>query len=551
MQLSEGNEFLKCKLCRENWSRGYCAICGKLVCDECSERIGYARVCPSCLKRFKGERNVKQLKKYLKKHEKSSKKEFKLIHKEVRNIEGESVYLHVGIDDVDSPYGYCTTYLGAVLAEKLDNYANFLDYPHLIRFNPNIPFKTRGNAGIAFHLLINKEKVDEVKDLTLKTIENSAQSAFGTTQSALTFYLATTSNIPSTFREIYHKAVTDLVRYEELIKLVAPLSSGRLEVYSHTRKPQGAVGSLAAIGANLKDYTFELLAYRDPALQRSKREVAKRKVRYIDKTFKDVTFDNFDGRRMLITPHGPDPVLFGLRGDFPIPLLKAFNLLEHEEIDRWCLYRTNQATNVHIIDVDSLSDAKVYQTIRTTVWVENTTRLQGGKVILGLTDGEYQCKAILFPPTGNLRNVGRKLGVGDKIEITGAVTEKENGSIEVNVEELRPISLLPNIKKRNPLCPKCGDRLKSKGRGEYRCLNCGFKLRKKRKITVFGSEKDLKEQKRYIPPPSAHRHLTLPENRRRFSLLKKEGNLKVPFMRPFAGRKKVSVSQLERVHILE
>ncbi|MCG7852937.1 MAG: tRNA(Ile2) 2-agmatinylcytidine synthetase, partial [Methanosarcinaceae archaeon] len=55
----------------------------------------------------------------------------------------------IGIDDTDSREGMCTTYLGAVLLDELTVYGTVVGYPLLIRLNPTIPYKTRGNASIA------------------------------------------------------------------------------------------------------------------------------------------------------------------------------------------------------------------------------------------------------------------------------------------------------------------------------------------------------------------------------------------------------------------
>jgi tRNA(Ile2)-agmatinylcytidine synthase len=58
--------------------------------------------------------------------------------------------LNIGFDDTDSPKGMCTTYLAYKLVGSLKKEnITFLDYPRLIRFNPNIPWKTRGNGAVA------------------------------------------------------------------------------------------------------------------------------------------------------------------------------------------------------------------------------------------------------------------------------------------------------------------------------------------------------------------------------------------------------------------
>ena len=57
--------------------------------------------------------------------------------------------LHIGIDDTDSPTGMCTTFLSYKIVKFLERQGiQFLDFPSLIRFNPNIPWKTRGNGAV-------------------------------------------------------------------------------------------------------------------------------------------------------------------------------------------------------------------------------------------------------------------------------------------------------------------------------------------------------------------------------------------------------------------
>ena len=55
-----------------------------------------------------------------------------------------------GIDDTDSSRGYCTTYLAFRIACDLSPSVRVVAYPRLVRLNPNIPFKTRGNAAVSW-----------------------------------------------------------------------------------------------------------------------------------------------------------------------------------------------------------------------------------------------------------------------------------------------------------------------------------------------------------------------------------------------------------------
>ena len=58
----------------------------------------------------------------------------------------------VGVDDTDSARGYCTTYLAYRIAVDAREDYEVLPNPRLVRLNPNIPFKTRGNAAVCLSL---------------------------------------------------------------------------------------------------------------------------------------------------------------------------------------------------------------------------------------------------------------------------------------------------------------------------------------------------------------------------------------------------------------
>jgi len=54
----------------------------------------------------------------------------------------------IGIDDTDSRSGQCTTYIATKLAEKLSRYTVISEL-RLVRLNPTVPWKTRGNGAVA------------------------------------------------------------------------------------------------------------------------------------------------------------------------------------------------------------------------------------------------------------------------------------------------------------------------------------------------------------------------------------------------------------------
>ena len=78
--------------------------------------------------------------------------------------------MYIGFDDTDSPKGMCTTYLAYKMVKTLKKEkVTFLDFPNLIRFNPNIPWKTRGNGAVG--LTISTDNPQKIKRMIKKLIE--------------------------------------------------------------------------------------------------------------------------------------------------------------------------------------------------------------------------------------------------------------------------------------------------------------------------------------------------------------------------------------------
>ena len=102
--------------------------------------------------------------------------------------------LHIGVDDTDSTRQGCTTYIGALIVEKLlmEN-VEFNDYPNLIRLNPNIPWKTRGNGAIALRINIEEEKIDEIERIIIDTVAENADLECEKTQPGIAFLMGDVS----------------------------------------------------------------------------------------------------------------------------------------------------------------------------------------------------------------------------------------------------------------------------------------------------------------------------------------------------------------------
>jgi tRNA(Ile2)-agmatinylcytidine synthase len=96
--------------------------------------------------------------------------------------------LHVGLDDTDSPQGGCTTYIAARLVERLlEIGTRFVDYPNLLRLNPNVPWKTRGNGAVCLRVEIDEEQARAVKRAVVGEVEAGSRFECGNTNPGMVF----------------------------------------------------------------------------------------------------------------------------------------------------------------------------------------------------------------------------------------------------------------------------------------------------------------------------------------------------------------------------
>ena len=419
------------------------------------------------------------------------------------------VKLHVGIDDTDSPRTGCTTYIAALLVEKLEKEnVTFVEYPKLIRLNPNVPWKTRGNGAVSLTFLCQKDMIEKIKDIVTETVEKNSDIGYPGTDPGVVFL---EGEVPEEIEVFARKAITGIVDKEQALKLVEKYG-GEARFFEDER---GVIGGLAAIGESLDgDHTYELIAYRTPENRGTVRKVDKDSVIAMDRAMHRETFNNFDYEkgRILITPHGPDPVLWGVRGESAEAVVKAHRMLKaYEPIERWVIFKTNQGTDAHLRRVKSISEVKPFHPVIVEGEVsENPKIIPRRHVVFKLSDGTGTIDCAAFEPTGTLRKVAARLQIGDLIEVMGGVKPRTDGKPEtINLEKLRVIRLKPKVVFRNPDCPECGSRMESMGKGKgYRCRKCGFKSRSASKQTII-EERDLKPGL-YITPPRSQRHLTKP-----------------------------------------
>jgi len=421
------------------------------------------------------------------------------------------VKLHIGFDDTDSPNGGCTTHIAAILAEKLSLMgASFTDYPNLIRLNPNVPWKTRGNGALCLRISCPQDSIDRIKKTVLEAIEANSRLSYSGTDPGVVFL---SGDIPQQIRDFAKKAEQQIVQIDEALSIVK-----RFEAESvGFKKGRGIIGGLAAIGEDLSgDHTFELITYRMPENLGEPRRVQASSVKTID-TQLPLTFSNVDPEtgRILITPRGPDPILYGVRGETAEAVKRAHQMiLRDEPIERWMIFRTNQGTDAHLRSVSAVNEILPYNPVVAEGVVSKEPKvIQGGHVIFAIKDetGEVDCAA--YAPTGRLCKTARKLVAGDKVKVFGGVrASSPNHQLTINLEKLRVMRLVAKTSFVNPVCPECEKRMKSMGKNQgFRCDRCGLRSSELKKLEV-NHERGL-EMGLYITSSRSQRHLTKPHCR--------------------------------------
>lgn len=426
---------------------------------------------------------------------------------------GDSIYMnddnldlfrvYVGMDDTDSSSGMCTTYICSVIIDQLKSYGFRVDGPpRLIRLNPFAPHKTRGNGGVSFKMVLkSREEVSKAKKLILDLVEELSVMDDPKTNPGVVFY---EGEITPELEDYARRTIRTIVTTEEAEKLAHKIGA---EIFKF-KKGRGIIGSLAAIGCPLDDFTYELLAYRDPANYGTPRKVDADSVLEMNQKTYPNTFDNIDDGYMAITPHTPCPVLYGIRGESPEAVEEAHKLVKvNEPVESYRIFLTNQHTDMHLQKIDSIDQMEQLQCYIIQGTVKNQPMvIEGGHVIFTLEDdsGEIECAA--YEPTKKFRDVIRKLAPGDQLVVYGGIGRKGT----LNIEKIQITDLATLYEYLNPLC-ECGKRMKSAGKNKgYKCPKCGNKI---------GEDEEVKEKRVverniskgfYEVPPSARRHLSKP-----------------------------------------
>jgi len=407
----------------------------------------------------------------------------------------------IGLDDTDSRDGMCTTYLMAVLIGKLNAFGHLKDYPLLVRLNPNIKYKTRGNAALAMDIELNDRNASQnVMELVIDTVERMAVFSEENTNPGIVFVENSTQSMTNDLSGFSMRAVRDVLEIRDAKEIL----SRHAIAHKGFKNERGLIGALAAAGfalCGLPDHTHELIAYREPKCWGSLREIDSASVFAANAATRPDTWDTVDieNERIVFAPHSPDPILFGIRGNSEEAVRRAFSIIRSEPVERHVVFKTNQNTDMHLIKakIQEVKEDRSY--ILEGIVSKPPKTITGGHIIVEISENGTSIECAAFEPTKGFRHIIRELRAGDEVKVFGSVKDRTLNLEKIKIDRLNMQEL------RNPVC--CDKRMKSMGKEQgYRCEKCGA-VKKERVIETL--------QRNILPgyyevPPCARRHLSKP-----------------------------------------
>ena len=398
--------------------------------------------------------------------------------------------MYLGIDDTDSRAGMCTTYVGLrAILKLIEMQYDIISYPRLVRLNPNIPWKTRGNGSVVIHFGVgtgekvqigefNEEPIYAYKKHRKTKIDKSILNEIAKELEKY-FILKDENTNPGIVlvqeklpEWLYWRAVREIVSREDVESI---LSSHGAE-YKMYKNGRGIIGASAGIAWRARRKTYEILTYLPEENFKHGRFVSEKSVVTMDRTFRS-TFDNYDyeNHYMAIMPSSNTPVLYGIRGTDIDDLEGARQMIRSSRYAGFLIYKTNQGSDDHI-KRKKIAEVHGYESVLLHGYVlEDPVRIKGGHVIFKLHDRSGSIFVAAYEPTKNFRKIISKLRKGDEIEVYGGVRKEP---LTVNLEKIQIISTSKVLEKiSNPTCPECGRKMESIGNGKgYRCRKCGMRL---------------------------------------------------------------------------
>ena len=422
--------------------------------------------------------------------------------------------MFVALDDTDSREGMCTTCLLTEIIRRSG--LDVIGFPQLVRLNPAIEYKTRGNGALAVNLakgkgaqtvigkldgreirsypeVLEEPSVDALMELSRDAVMELSELGSPDTNPGI---VISGHRFP---RELYRESVQGEVSIEHAENFI--IENGG--IFLKVKSGRGIIGAAAAISWPMLSTTYELLVYRYPKPDRMEASLKESIARRCESI--PGTFNNFDphNRYAAIFPRERTPVVFGIRGVEYEPILEAVpELLKSLPMahDRYLIFSTNQGSDDHIIhNPEKFTENCSYEA---TGHVEGLPRnIEGSHYFVGFRTEAGTIDLAAFEPTKEFRELFRDLKPDDELRVFGTY---RRGTL--NVEKMEVMSVSQIFVRSSPVCESCGNLMESRGHMDYRCRNC----RRKEDLPRYRLQERSLVPGKYDVPVIARRHISRP-----------------------------------------
>lgn len=420
----------------------------------------------------------------------------------------------MAVDDTDSSEGMCTTYLLTEIIRRVG--LDVIGYPRLVRLNPNIKYKTRGNGALNVRLgkgSGNKVSIGNIGDKEIFSYENGTEYSDISNLMEIAKQIVEEISVMSepntnpgivisTSRpgpELYRNALNEELSLDFAEKF---LKRNRM-AYAKIKKGRGIIGAAASLSWPEEKVTYESISYIYPHPKAVPKDLKIRAASFVD-SFPD-TFNNIDyaNQYAAIFPKARTPVMYGIRGTDPLNLHRIGDLLNAEfsiKPERQITFLTNQGTDDHILEepaeIRELGSYSITGRITVDPW-----SIEGGHYFSVMEYKGTMVKIAAFEPTKEFRRIFSRLRRGDLISVAGSYVNST-----LNVEKLELLKRAQYFSRMPPTCKNCGSRMKTKGINDFRCDKCGSR----QNLPEYTEETRNIDEGRYEVPVIARRHLSMP-----------------------------------------
>ena len=426
--------------------------------------------------------------------------------------------MYIAVDDTDSVNANCTTFLATEIISELCRDMDMIGHPRLVRLNPAVPWKTRGNASLTMRFgkgngkkihtgcisdrdvfcFTDAAEYEPDEDDVLKRIIPIVKKYSEPDSNP---GLIVSRNKPS--QSLYWKGVRTILDKETVENELGRIGAQKYEMGCG----RGIIGAACGMAWRPRDSTLELITYRPKERWGTERVFEPFSIRDADASLRS-TFNSWEERTQKVTmvPSTPCPIMYGLRGNDRSELLIGKDMIKSEPAERWMIFLTNQGTDDHItFGPKALVPNRSYYVEGKVV---KSGHITGGHVLTDIDTKFGMITVGAYEPSKEFRYLFDNLYEGDIIGVMGELREEPR---TLNAEKVNVIRIAERYGKiSNPICQGCGRTMESVGKGKgYRCRSChtsaGLPLSRKEVRWV--------KEGWYEPPAAARRHLSKPLKR--------------------------------------